>query len=157
MNTRLTTDTVKTISEKIRTGLKEVDDKYPLVRKYAMSAEQNEAWACMMYMEGHSDDGVTVPLSDIWRGEIPGAGDMTVSLDRTDDGLYLALTDACGTVRDTDVDEIMYSLPRGYSDTYQSGFPLDYWIQNQLLHTALVRLMTEAGLFEDETKHNEYR
>lgn len=159
MNTRLTSDQIAARIAEMKTGIEKVHKEYPLTQKYAMSAEQGEAWSCMLYYAGEDENGhITVPLSDIWRENLPGTEEMTVTLEVADEGeYYLALIDD-GVVYDVEVEDVSFRMPaRGFSETMIDGLPAECTVQNILLHTALATLLTEAGVFEDETKYSEYR
>ena len=159
MITRLTKEMIAARMAEMRTGFENLNKEARIMQKYVMSPEQNEAWACLLYyMEADENHSITVPLSDIWQENLPGAEDITVTLEGAgDDGYYLAVN-YDGDVYDVDVEDVSFRLPaRGFSYTLIDGLPAECTVQNILLHTALVQLLTDAGVFEDETQYNEYR
>lgn len=159
MNTRLTEEKIAATIAKITAGIETLNKEHRIMQKYAMSSEQSEAWTCMLYFMGEDENGsITVPLSDIWQENLPGTEEMTVMLEADgDNGYYLALVDD-GVVYDVDVEDVSFRLPaKGFSYTMIDGLPAECTIQNILLHSALVQLLTEAGVFEDETQYTEYR
>lgn len=159
MNTRLTEEKITTTVAKIVSDIESLNKEHRITQKYAMSGEQSYAWTCLLYHMGEDENGsITVPLSDIWREEIPGTEEMTVTLEGDgDSGYYMVLNDG-GDVYDAEVEDVSFRLPAsGFSYTMIDGLPAECTMQNILLHSALASLLTEAGIFEDETKYNEYK
>lgn len=159
MNTRLTRDQIAARIAEMKAGIEALNKEHQIMQKYAMSAEQGEAWTCMLYFMGEDENhSITVPLSDIWQENLPGTEKITVTLETTDEGEYYLAVNYDGDVYDTEVEDVSFRLPaRGFSYTLIDGLPAECTLQNILLHTALATLLTDAGVFEDETKYNEYR
>lgn len=159
MNTRLTQEKIAATIAKITAGIEELNKERRIMDKYAMSGEQNHAWTCMLHFIGEDENGsITVPLSDIWQENLPGTEEMTVTLEADgDNGYYLALVDD-GVVYDVEVEDVSFCLPAsGFRYTEIDRLPAECTVQNILLHSALASLLTEAGVFEDETQYNKYR
>lgn len=159
MNTRLTQEKIAAKIAEMRTGIEKLNKEHQIMQKYAMSAEQGEAWTCLLYYRSEAENGsITVPLSDIWCENLPGAEEMTVTLEVTDEGEYYLALNGNGVHYDAEVEDVSFRLPaRGFSYTLIDGLPAECTVQNILLHTALVQLLTDAGVFEDEKQYNEYR
>lgn len=128
-----------------------------IIRKYAMSEEQNDAWTRMrQYMNEAEDNYIDVPLSDIWCEELPGTEEMTVTLCKSDveddDCDYYITLRHNGKIYNGYVEDLTTRFPFEYFYTEINGHNNIHTMLNRLFHCELVRLLTKAGIFEDECK-----
>lgn len=164
MNTTMNTtrlrkeDVAAKIAEMKRQNRK--DKKFQMSRlliECDITAEQLDAWICMRdYLSWKDDKTITVPLSDIWQEELPGKEETTVTLkyfkkDSTHYYYYIALNHD-GNVYDAEVEELSLPTPMGFYLAEIDGLPAEYTMQSLALHSALVQLLTEAGIYDDEYK-----
>lgn len=118
--------------------------------RYGLTDARSDAWTYIIHeKDSRPDEGVTVPLADIWRDELPGIEDATVALDRADNGedWYLALWKD-GLVYEAEVQDIWFSLPQSALRIGKDGLPEAVRIQNMLMQSALAGLMADAGILE---------
>ena len=157
-NTRLTKEDRTAIIDRMRSDIRK-NNKYGLahlLEKCAMNMEQLEAWICMIdYVTMWGRNVITVPLSDILQGEIPGTEGTSVTLKHFTKNsacyYYMALN-YDGNVYDAEVEELSLITSEVSSLAEINGLPVDYTLQSLPLHSALVQLLTEAGIVEEERK-----